>query len=40
MKTKVAITQMSCSSNYEDNIRKAEAMVELFPPYDEGELRV
>lgn len=28
MKTKVAITQMSCSSNYEENIKKADAMVE------------
>jgi N-carbamoylputrescine amidase len=28
MKTKVAITQMSCSSNYEENINKAEKMVE------------
>ena len=27
MKTKVAITQMSCSSNYEENIRKADEMV-------------
>ena len=28
MKIKVAITQMSCSSNYEENIKKADAMVE------------
>ena len=28
MKTKVAITQMSCSSSYEENIKKADAMVE------------
>ena len=28
MKIKVAITQMSCSSNYEENIKKATAMVE------------
>lgn len=28
MKIKVAITQMSCSSNYEENIKKAENMVE------------
>ena len=28
MKTKVAITQMSCSSNYEENIKKATQMVE------------
>lgn len=28
MKIKVAITQMSCSSNYEENIKKAEKMVE------------
>lgn len=27
MKTKVAITQMSCSSNYEENIKKADEMV-------------
>ena len=27
MKIKVAITQMSCSSNYEENIKKAEEMV-------------
>lgn len=28
MKIKVAITQMSCSSNYEENIKKADKMVE------------
>ena len=27
MKIKVAITQMSCSANYEENTKKAEAMV-------------
>ena len=27
MKIKVAITQMSCSSNYDENVKKAEAMV-------------
>ena len=27
MKIKVAITQMSCSNNYEANIKKAEEMV-------------
>ena len=27
MKIKVAITQMSCSSNYEENIKKADEMV-------------
>ena len=28
MKIKVAITQMSCSSNYDENISKAEKLVE------------